>query len=185
MLIWLFLSILCVAAVIGISVWRSVHSTSVERLLVRAKRDGASESDLAAMREAEAFPLPGFVRTALILAALAFLCVSCFHKVFFYAEPGYVYHVRTILGEERVVDDVGYSYYLFGRYNAWKKAMTVQCADVKALPKQRSNLNAETETSGGITSATLPPYRVVLLDRVDMQISATARFRIPTDEVPS
>ena len=47
---------------------------------------------------------------------------------FFYAEPGYIYHVRTVTGNEAVVTEIGYKFYPFGRYNSWKRAMTVQAA---------------------------------------------------------
>ncbi|MCH2189159.1 hypothetical protein MK079_05025, partial [Candidatus Gracilibacteria bacterium] len=63
----------------------------------------------------EDFPLPNGVNTALIVATVLSFCAGMFNQVFFYAEPGYVYHVRTITGQERVVDDVGYDYHLFGR----------------------------------------------------------------------
>jgi len=36
-------------------------------------------------------------------------------KSIFYAEPGYIYHVRTVLGSEEVVTDVGYKFYPLGR----------------------------------------------------------------------
>ena len=36
---------------------------------------------------------------------------------FFYAEPGYIYHVRTVTGNEAVVTEIGYKFYPFGRYN--------------------------------------------------------------------
>ena len=54
-----------------------------------------------------------------LLLAGAF-AVSTFNGIFFYAEPGFKYHVRTITGEEKMVSDTGYNTYLFGRVNAWK-----------------------------------------------------------------
>ncbi len=86
-----------------------------------------------------------------------------------------MYHVRTILGQERVVDDVGYSHHLFGRVNAWKKAMTVLADDTTA-----DGVNAENEIS--IPSASLPPQNIMFLDQVDANAMAMARFRLPTDK---
>ena len=96
------------------------------------------------------------------------------YKSVFYAEPGYIYHVRTITGNETVVSDVGYQIFLFGRWNSWKRAMTVQ-----ALAGSKTTYNAENNSS--FTSASLPPLRIMFLDQVDAQAQATVRFNIPTD----
>ena len=93
----------------------------------------------------------------------------------FYAEPGYVYHVRTLTGQEHVVSDVGYQFYLWGRWNAWKRALTVQAA-----PGGRTNLQY-TESESSDTSASLPPLNIMFLDQVDANVEATVRFSIPAD----
>lgn len=108
-----------------------------------------------------------------VLAALSLVAIT-FNQMFFYAEPGYIYHVRTITGNERVVDGVGYSMHLFGRVNAWKKAMTVLADDTTA-----DGVNAENETS--TASASLPPLNIMFLDQVDADAMAAVRFRLPTD----
>lgn len=102
--------------------------------------------------------------------------VTTFNGMFFYAEPGFKYHVRTITGEEKMVADTGYNLYLFGRYNAWKNAMSVQ-----AVSSGDGAMTAETE--GTTTSANLGPKSLVFLDQVDADVSATARFELPSDEV--
>lgn len=94
---------------------------------------------------------------------------------FFYAEPGYIYHVRTVLGDEEVVTEVGYKFYPFGRYNSWKRAMTVQ-----ALSGSSGNaIRAEKDSDN--TSASLPPMSIMFLDQVDAHAEATVRFAIPSD----
>ncbi len=93
----------------------------------------------------------------------------------FYAEPGYVYHVRTITGQEHAVSDVGYQFFLWGRWNAWKRAMTVQ-----SEPGANSSLEYA-EVEGTQTSAGLPPLNIMFLDQVDANVEATVRFSIPTD----
>ncbi|SET66700.1 SPFH domain-containing protein [Thalassotalea agarivorans] len=108
------------------------------------------------------------------VTVLAFL-VGIFSNSFFYAEPGYIYHVRTVLGNEEVVSDPGYKFYPFGRYNAWKRAMTVQAANGMS-----DRVQAEKETGG--SSAALPPLNIMFLDQVDADAEATARFSIPSDE---
>jgi hypothetical protein len=35
-------------------------------------------------------------------------------------------HVRTIFGDEKIVEDVGYSTKFFGRATPWKKALSIQ-----------------------------------------------------------
>jgi regulator of protease activity HflC (stomatin/prohibitin superfamily) len=109
--------------------------------------------------------LPGILFKFFYLISVVMLAIGMFNKVFFYAEPGYVYHVRTILGTEKVIDDTGYNTHLFGRITNWKKAMTVQ-----------SSRGAKSEAS-----AAIPPLNIMFLDQVDANCSATARFRIPLD----
>lgn len=106
---------------------------------------------------------------------IAMVLYSAFNGIFFYAEPGYKYHVRTILGEEKMVAKTGYSTYLFGRYNAWKNALSVQ-----ATRQGRGKTNAETESV--FLSANLRPQTLVFLDQVDASVTATARFQLPADE---
>ena len=117
-------------------------------------------------------------RVLFVALATAFsfgLATSLFHQIFFYAEPGYVYHVRTITGEEKVVSDVGFNAHLFGRYNAWKRAMTVQAVRDTVM----DDLQAEQESARA--SANLPSLNIMFLDQVDADAEATARFLIPTD----
>lgn len=110
----------------------------------------------------------GFVLVAVLVYVLS--------KSFFYAEPGYIYHVRTVTGNEAVVTEVGYKFYPFGRYNSWKRAMTVQAAS-------GSSVNAITaEKDSDKASASLPPLSIMFLDQVDAHAEATVRFSIPSDE---
>lgn len=100
---------------------------------------------------------------------------TVFNGMFFYAEPGFKYHVRTILGEEKMVSDTGYNMYLFGRYNAWKNAMSVQASAT-------GGGEIVAERDGAQMSANLTPKSLVFLDQVDAFVSATARFELPSDE---
>lgn len=97
-------------------------------------------------------------------------------KSFFYAEPGYIYHVRTVTGNEAVVTEVGYKFYPFGRYNSWKRAMTVQASTGIGM----NGISAEKDSDNA--SASLPPLSIMFLDQVDAHAEATVRFSIPSDE---
>lgn len=112
------------------------------------------------------------VGTVLALGALAYVL----SQSFFYAEPGYIYHVRTLTGSEEVVIEVGYKFYPFGRYNSWKRAMTVQALSGSGI----NAINAEKESTN--TSASLPPMSIMFLDQVDAHAEATVRFSIPSDK---
>lgn len=109
---------------------------------------------------------------AVLVLGLAFVL----SKSFFYAEPGYIYHVRTVTGNEAVVTEVGYKFYPFGRYNSWKRAMTVQASSGASIDA----ISAEKDTDGA--SANLPPLSIMFLDQVDAHAEATVRFSIPSDE---
>ncbi len=131
---------------------------------------------LAALTMAHRSPIaPPLVRAVGMLIGLAILAASSFNSVFFYAEPGFKYHVRTIFGEEKMVDTVGYAPHWFGRINAWKNAMSVQAAEGLS-----GNLRAEFDSSE--MSANLNQQQLVFLDQVDALVSATARFQLPSDE---
>ncbi len=115
------------------------------------------------------------VKVIIGVFVLGFLALL-FVKSFFYAEPGFVYHVRTVFGNEEVVTDIGYKFYPFGRYNAWKRATTVQAA----RDSSTKLISAENDSDG--TSANLPPLSIMFLDQVDAHAEATVRFAIPTDQ---
>ena len=165
------------AGIIGIIVFSWLQSGAArkrEELRRSLKEEGLAADEVTTLVEEQVFTLPkktpmamGF--TILIGAAFAF-----FNSIWFYAEPGYIYHVRTITGEEKVVSDVGYNSYLFGRYNAWKRAMTVQAVT------GGGNMNAETDSTD--MSASVPPLNITFLDQVDADSEATVRFSIPTDK---
>ncbi len=158
-MIWIILAVVLLFGVAGLSIWKT-------KFEARMKHEGT---------EGALFPVPSVVPLSMGGAAIALFFLGAFNQMFFYAEPGYIYHVRTILGQERVVDGVGYSMHLFGRKNAWKKAMTV-VADATA----GAGVNAEGE--GSVASARLPIQNIMFLDQVDANAMATVRFRLPTDE---
>jgi regulator of protease activity HflC (stomatin/prohibitin superfamily) len=121
-------------------------------------------------------PRGGSIVKIAIVAVILAITVGVLANSFFYAEPGYIYHVRTVTGDEEVVTEVGYKFYPFGRYNSWKRAMTVQ-----SLSGSGSNsIRAEKDSDN--TSASLPPMSIMFLDQVDAHAEATVRFSIPSDQ---
>lgn len=106
------------------------------------------------------------------LAALAFVG---FNGIFFYNEAGYATHVRTLFGEEKVIDDVGYATKWFGRATAWKKALSVQSVLTEALEIDDSSDNDS-------LGATIEAFPIVFLGNVDAKVESSARFRLPSDD---
>ncbi|SDG29914.1 SPFH domain / Band 7 family protein [Pseudomonas benzenivorans] len=107
-----------------------------------------------------------------LLAAVAF---ATFNGVFFYNEAGFATHVRTLFGEEKVVDDVGYATKWFGRATAWKKALSVQSVLTEAL---EINDSSDNDSLG----ATIEAFPIVFLGNVDAKVESSARFRLPSGE---
>ncbi len=171
-MLWILLAVLAGIGATILSVMRSKHTTNIRE---RAAAEGIDGERLKKVLTQNPFAVPQLVSTLLVVGVFLFTGLGLFNKVFFYAEPGYQYHVRTILGQEKAVDDVGYNMYLFGRINAWKKAMTVQASDTPQLA-----VNAETESIAA--SANLSAQTLIFLDQVDAEVEATVRFRLPSDE---
>ncbi|KAF1056058.1 MAG: hypothetical protein GAK44_00307 [Pseudomonas delhiensis] len=109
---------------------------------------------------------------AAIAVALAGLAI--FHGAFFYNEAGYMTHVRTLFGDEKVVDDVGYATKWFGRATTWKKAISVQ----SVLVMHESDYNPNNDALG----ATIEAFPIALLGNVDAKAESSARFRLPGGE---
>lgn len=97
---------------------------------------------------------------------IGLLSFGLFNFNFFYADPGNKYHVRTLLSQERVVTEMGWSYYGGGSYIKWKNAMSIQVLD----------------TDDASASSTITPPTLVFLDQVDAKGYATTRFKIPNDK---
>jgi len=177
-MLWILLAILCAIGAVSISVLRAKHNASIR---VRAEdRYPGEEEKIKSVLAQNAFPLPSMVNKVLFGAIVAFVGLGTFNSVFFYAEPGYMYHVRTIVGQEKMVDDVGYNMHLFGRYNAWKKSMSIIAKSQYAGVNEDSTV-AESDNAS-FSSSILGPVRTIFLDQVDSQISATARFMLPSDQ---
>ena len=113
-----------------------------------------------------------YVIAPVSLVAMAFVI---FNGVFFYNEAGFATHVRTIFGEEKVVEDVGYATKCFGRATAWKKALSVLSVLTEALAIDDSSDNDS-------LSATIEAFPIVFLGNVDAKVESSARFRLPVGD---
>lgn len=105
----------------------------------------------------------------LAVGALAVL----FNGVYFYNEAGQMTHVRTLFGEEKIVEDVGYATKWFGRSTAWRRTIGVQ-----------SSLQADgaDDARSGHPSVTLDNLPIVFLGNVDAKAEFSTQFRLPSGE---
>ena len=95
-----------------------------------------------------------------------------FKGIWFYNESGYMTHVRTIFGDEKIVDDVGYSTKFFGRATPWKKALSIQ----SILKGQPAPDDSDDDLGANTTIAAFP---MVFLGNVDADVEFSVRFRLP------
>ena len=107
-----------------------------------------------------------------IIGGLVLAAVGCFNSVMVYNEAGYQTHIRTIMGEEKVVTEVGYATKWFGKATPWKQAQTLQFNIVKEGETSR-----EVDDGVGVDN-----YKVVFLGNVDGTVEASTRVRMPTGE---
>lgn len=110
-----------------------------------------------------------YVGVPVLVAAIGFIG---FNGIFFYNEAGFATHVRTIFGEEKIVDDVGYATKWFGRATPWKKALSVQSVLIAGNEIDDSSDNDS-------LGATIEAFPIVFLGNVDAKVESSARFRLP------
>lgn len=127
------------------------------------------------------------LKTIAKVTAIIIVLLVLFVGGFEYNEAGYQTHVRTIMGNEDVVTDVGYFWKGFGRTTAWKQALTLQFAIVdKEKPENKTKVENKPEIEAPINidgiSSTITNFDVVFLGNVDASIEASTRFRLPTGE---
>lgn len=106
------------------------------------------------------------------LTAGALILVGTFNSVFVYNEAGYQTHIRTIMGDEKVVAEVGYATKWFGKATPWKQAQTLQFSIVE-------NGKEGPQVDDGVA---IDNYKVTFLGNVDGVVEASTRFRLPTGE---
>lgn len=105
----------------------------------------------------------------LALGAIA----AVFNQVFFYNEAGQMTHVRTIFGEEKVVEDVGYATKWFGRSTVWRRTIGVQSA---------LRVDNQEDNRSGQPSVILENLPIVFLGNVDAKAEFSTQFRLPSGD---
>lgn len=109
------------------------------------------------------------VTPLVMIVSMLMITIGGWTGMMFYSDPGYLYQVRTITGEVLGYNEPGWKYKGFGNEYPWKKAMSV------------ANTKNQTDNGEEMTSSTLPPQSIRMLDRVDGLIQQTTRFRLPED----
>jgi len=170
---WVFFSLLLIAAIITISVLRSHHNKKIKTQIAE---QNLGEEEAKLYRDSNTFPLTVTVQKGLAGIAAVTIVVALWSSVLFYAQPGYHYHVRTIAGTETHVTEIGWNFFWFGKVTPWKNAMSLQTSNLK------ETLSKDTDTESSAISAELGPQTVTFLDQVDGQLYATVRFKTPLDD---
>jgi len=175
---YIALAFLMALVLVGLAIFKTQHNTKLERMKVNGRQKDVPAPRLEEMLAAEAFPVPRFVNYGAIALMIGFIGLGSFQNIFFRAEPGFIYHVRTVTGQERVISGVGYYYHIFGKINDWKREMSVQASTGNGSGLDTMDSEGESENM----SAGMPPLKLTMLDQVDAKVQATARFQLPTDE---
>ncbi|MBV4507488.1 membrane protease subunit, stomatin/prohibitin [Pseudomonas sp. BW13M1] len=111
---------------------------------------------------------------AIALPVLALGAIAAvFNEVFFYNEAGQMTHVRTIFGEEKVVEDVGYATKWFGRSTVWRRTIGVQSA---------LRVDNQEDNRSGQPSVILENLPIVFLGNVDAKAEFSTQFRLPSGD---
>ncbi|MDH0646103.1 SPFH domain-containing protein [Pseudomonas sp. GD03858] len=127
-------------------------------------------------------PIPGFTLPHIsrrLIASIAIPVVvlggvaTLFNHVFFYNEAGQMTHVRTIFGEEKVVEDVGYATQWFGRSTVWRRTIGVQSA---------LRVDNQEDNRSGHPSVVLENLPIVFLGNVDAKAEFSTQFRLPSGD---
>jgi len=127
-------------------------------------------------------PIPDFSQLRVsrkLIAAIGIPVVAVgalavlFNGVYFYNEAGQMTHVRTLFGEEKIVEDVGYATKWFGRSTTWRRTIGVQ-----------SSLQADSadDARSGHPSVTLDNLPIVFLGNVDAKAEFSTQFRLPSGD---
>ncbi|MFK0309990.1 SPFH domain-containing protein [Pseudomonas sp. NPDC090233] len=116
---------------------------------------------------------PKFVAAVAIPVLLIGGVAALFNQVMFYNEAGQMTHVRTIFGEEKVVEDVGYATQWFGRSTVWRRTIGVQSS---------LQIDGQDEARKGHPSITLENLPIVFLGNVDAKAEFSTQFRLPSGD---
>ena len=185
-MIWIFLSVLLTLGLVALGVINKTNQSQMRSKVTReakdaynrAERNGTSPEELQSMQadldryckdaiDGAKVLIPGIVVGVGWTCVCVFFALGMFNKVFFYADPSMVYHIKTISGtESHAAGKTGYVWYGFGSYTPWKQGMTVLAGS----------------EGGPDVSASMPSDDIMFLDQVDANADAMIRYTLPTDE---
>jgi hypothetical protein len=173
----LFIAILCIILIIGISIYRMFSNRKIETMRANGKHQNLTDEEIENIINRESIiPIPSWSTPVLSTISGVSLFMWFLSMMFFYAEPTHIYHIRTVFNQERVISTLGWTYYGGGKVEPWKKGVSIQAAGNTGAEK-----SDQISADGASISANLLPQNIIFLDQVDADASATARFRIPTD----
>lgn len=109
------------------------------------------------------------LRQPILIGGLIMSVLSLIPGLFFMAEPGYNYTIRTITGNQIIITDSGWQPYIFGTIEPWKKAISIATTNDKAIDESA-------------ISVLRGCWNVTMLDKVAGCLSTTVRFRMPDDK---
>ena len=170
---WILLSVLLIIASVVITTLKTQHDSLIETKIAEAAGSSTAytPTQIEEYRTNNQFPYPLFLNKLLYGLAVLSLLAGSFNSIAFYAEPGFVYHIRTIGGTEKVARTVGWHTYWFGKYVPWKQNATIQA---RHSDDEDDNATASTSNQG--------PIGIMFLDQVGAKASAMARFQLPSDD---
>ncbi|MFJ4349802.1 SPFH domain-containing protein [Pseudomonas sp. NPDC089428] len=113
------------------------------------------------------------IATVAILVITGGVLAVLFNAVMFYNEAGQMTHVRTIFGEEKVVEEVGYATKWFGRSTAWRRTIGVQSA---------LQVDSQDDNRSGHPAVAIENLPIVFLGNVDAKAEFSTQFRLPSGE---
>lgn len=172
-MLWIFLAVIVLIAIIVGMVLKSTHDRKVTKALISKQESNPNMTPelIEKFKDANEFPVGGTTFGAAFCFAAVLAVCGMFNKLVFFADQGYSYQIITFSGTEDVAFVPGWYWYGWGEYKPWKQAMTIQARD--ELMGVDSNVSA---------SANAKPLNLIFLDQVDADASATVRFLLPLDK---
>lgn len=120
--------------------------------------------------------LSSFAKKGLKLAGIAALGLGAYLTIFngflYYNEAGYQSHIRTVWGEEKVVDTLGYSIKGWGAVTAWPREMTAQSVSDVATLKTKGDLD-------GLGASLITSFPITFLGGVTATVDSNVRIILP------
>lgn len=120
--------------------------------------------------------MSGVAKKGAKIAGLAALGLGAYLAIFngllYYNEAGYQSHIRTIWGEEKVVDTLGYAIKGWGSVTAWPREMTAQSVSDVATLKTKGDID-------GLGASLITSFPITFLGGVTATVDSNVRIILP------